>query len=82
MKHVNPSDKNNKSYAWLDNNNIVGIISVKYNKYKEAFEKELKSLETLKEVASGEANKVFIPFDATSALSSLGAIKEVMKDKK
>ena len=43
---------------------------------------QLKSLEALKEVADGEANKVFIPFEATSALSSLGAIKEVMKDDK
>ena len=41
---------------------------------------QLKSLETLKEVANGDANKVFIPFDATSALSSLGAVKEIMKD--
>ena len=41
---------------------------------------QLKSLETLKEVANGEANKVFIPFEATSALSSLGSIKEVLKD--
>ena len=30
----------------------------------------------------GEANKVFIPFEATNTLSSLGAIKEVMKDDK
>ncbi len=43
---------------------------------------QLKSLEALKEVAKGEANKVFIPFEATNALSSLGAIKEVMKDDK
>ena len=43
---------------------------------------QLKSLEALKEVADGEANKVFIPFEATSALSSLGVIKEVMKDDK
>ena len=43
---------------------------------------QLKSLETLKEVANGEANKVFIPFEATSALSSLGAVKEVFKDDK
>lgn len=43
---------------------------------------QLKSLEALKEVANGEANKVFIPFEATGALSSLGAIKEVMKDDK
>ena len=43
---------------------------------------QLKSLEALEKVADGEANKVFIPFEATSALSSLGAIKEVMKDEK
>ena len=43
---------------------------------------QLKSLEALKEVANGEANKVFIPFEATSALSSLGSIKEIMKDDK
>ena len=42
---------------------------------------QLKSLEALKEIANVEANKVFIPFDATSTLSSLGAIKEVIKDK-
>ena len=42
---------------------------------------QLKSLEALKEIANGEANKVFIPFEATSALSSLGSIKEIMKDK-
>ena len=41
---------------------------------------QLKSLETLQEVAKGDANKVFIPFEATSTLSSLGAIKDVMKD--
>ena len=43
---------------------------------------QLKSLETLKEVANGDANKVFIPFEATSALSSLGAVTEVLKDTK
>jgi SPFH domain, Band 7 family protein len=43
---------------------------------------QLKSLETLKEVANGEANKVFIPFEATNTLSSLGAIKEVLQRKK
>lgn len=41
---------------------------------------QLKSLESLEKIADGEANKVFIPFDATSTLSSLGAIKEVFKD--
>ncbi len=43
---------------------------------------QLKSLEALQEVAKGDANKIFIPFDATSALGSLGAVKEIMTDKK
>ena len=43
---------------------------------------QIKSLEALQEVAKGEANKVFIPFEATSALSSLGAAKEILTDKK
>lgn len=43
---------------------------------------QLKSLEALEKVADGEANKVFIPFEATSALGSLGAVTEVMKKDK
>lgn len=43
---------------------------------------QLKSLETLKEVANGDANKVFIPFEATDSLASLGAMKEMIKDEK
>ncbi len=43
---------------------------------------QLKSLEALEEVAKGDANKVFIPFEATSALSSLGAMKEIVTNKK
>ena len=43
---------------------------------------QLKSLEALEEAAKGDANKVFIPFEATSALSSLGAMKEIVTDKK
>ena len=43
---------------------------------------QLKSLEALEEIAKGDANKVFIPFEATGALASLGSIKEVMKDEK
>ena len=43
---------------------------------------QIKSLEALEEIAKGDANKVFIPFEATSALSSLGAIKDIMKDDK
>ena len=43
---------------------------------------QLKSLEALEKVANGEANKVFIPFEATNALSSLGAMAEAVKDGK
>ncbi len=43
---------------------------------------QLKSLEALEEVAKGDANKVFIPFEATSALGSLGAMKEMITDSK
>ena len=43
---------------------------------------QLKSLEALEKVADGEANKVFIPFEATGALSSLGAAAEAVKEGK
>ena len=43
---------------------------------------QLKSLEALKEIADGSANKVFIPFEATAALSGLGAASEVFKETK
>lgn len=39
---------------------------------------EIKALETLQKIADGSANKVFIPFETTKTLSSLGAIKEVL----
>ncbi len=42
----------------------------------------IKALEALQEISKGDANKVFIPFEATAALSSLGSIKEVFVDKK
>ena len=43
---------------------------------------QLKSLEALEKVANGEANKVFIPFEATGALAGLGAASEMFKEKK
>lgn len=43
---------------------------------------QLKALEALQEASKGEANKIFIPFEATAALGSLGAIKDVITDKK
>ena len=43
---------------------------------------QIKTLEALKEAAAGPANKIFIPFDATKALSSLGSLADVAKDEK
>ena len=43
---------------------------------------QLKSLEALEEVAKGDANKIFIPFEATSTLAGLGAMKEALVDGK
>ncbi len=43
---------------------------------------QLKSLEALQDIANGEANKVFIPFDATNALAGLGAAKEMLTNNK
>ena len=43
---------------------------------------QIKSLEALQEVAKGEANKIFIPFEATAALSSLGTVSDVLKGEK
>ena len=42
---------------------------------------QLKSLEALSKIADGEANKVFIPFEATSALSGIGAMSDIVKEK-
>ena len=40
----------------------------------------LKYIETLKEMTSGKDNKtVYIPYEATSLLGSLGGIKEILK---
>jgi len=39
----------------------------------------IKSLEALEKVADGQANKVFIPFDATQTLASVSAIVEAKK---
>ena len=43
---------------------------------------QIKSLETLQEMAKGDANKVFIPYEATNTLASLGTVKEILKDNK
>ena len=39
----------------------------------------IKSLEAMERVADGKANKVFIPFEATKAMGSLGAAAELIK---
>ena len=61
-------------------------ISLVYNAIMESKPDQnlvaLKSLETLERVAEGPANKVFIPFDATKTLGSLGAAAEVLDSKK
>ena len=61
-------------------------IAMVYNAMKDAKPDDklvqLKSLEALEEVAKGDANKVFIPFDATSTLGALGAMKEMLKEDK
>ena len=61
-------------------------ISLIYSAIKEASPDDklvqLKSLEALQEIAKGDANKIFIPFEATKALSSLGSVKENFDDKK
>ena len=43
---------------------------------------QIKSLEALKEVAKGQANKIFIPFEATKALGSIGAMSDVAKKRR
>lgn len=40
----------------------------------------IKALEALERVSEGAANKVFIPFDTSSAFGALGAAKDILKD--
>ena len=56
---------------------VYGAIS-KANPTKELV--QIKSLEAMEKIAEGPANKVFIPFEATSALGALGTAKEILKD--
>ena len=59
-------------------------IEVVYNAIRNANPDDklvaIKSLEALQEVAKGPANKVFIPFDTSKTLGSLGALKEITKE--
>ena len=71
-----------KKVAEARANEINLVYGAMMNSHPDDTLVQLKSLEALKDIANGEANKVFIPFEATSTLSSLGAIKEVMKDDK
>ena len=43
---------------------------------------EIKALETLQKVSEGSANKIFIPFETTKALASIGAMRDVFVDDK
>ena len=71
-----------KKVAEARANEINLVYGAMMNSHPDDTLVQLKSLEALKDIANGEANKVFIPFEATNTLSSLGAIKEVMKDDK
>ena len=71
-----------KKVAEARANEINLVYGAMMNSHPDDTLVQLKSLEALKDIANREANKVFIPFEATSTLSSLGAIKEVMKDDK
>lgn len=42
----------------------------------------IRYLEALKAIANGPANKVFLPFEASSLLSSIGVISELFKEEK
>ncbi|MFN3691356.1 MAG: SPFH domain-containing protein [Fervidobacterium sp.] len=41
----------------------------------------VKYLETLKEIANGQATKIFLPLETSSVLASVGAMAELFKDK-
>ena len=71
-----------KKVAEARANEINLVYGAMMNSHPDDTLVQLKSLEALKDIANGEANKVFIPFEATSTLSCLGEIKEVMKDDK
>ena len=71
-----------KKVAEARANEINLVYGAMMNSHPDDTLVQLKSLEALKDIANAEANKVFIPFEATNTLSSLGAIKEVMKDDK
>ena len=71
-----------KKVAEARANEINLVYGAMMNSHPDDTLVQLKSLEALKDIANGEANKVFIPFEATSALSSLGSIKDVMTDSK
>ena len=71
-----------KKVAEARANEINLVYGAMMNSHPDDTLVQLKSLEALKDIANGEANKVFIPFDATNALAGLGAVKEVMKDDK
>ena len=42
----------------------------------------IKYLEALKEMANGNSSKVFMPFEAANLMSSVGALSDIVKDKK
>lgn len=41
----------------------------------------IRYLDALKEIANGQATKIFLPFEASSILASLGVIAEIFKER-
>jgi len=41
----------------------------------------IRYLEALKDIADGQASKIFLPFESSALLSSLGSMAEIFKDK-
>ena len=70
-----------KKVAEARANEINLVYGAMMNSHPDDTLVQLKSLEALKDIANGEANKVFIPFEATGALSGLGAAAEIVKEK-
>lgn len=61
----------------------VGLIEAKVGKGKATnYLVALKYLESLQEIANGNATKLFLPYEATGILSALGSVGEVLDTRK
>ena len=68
----------------MNKTELIAAVAEKAELSKKDAEKAVNALldTVVEEVAKGEANKVFIPFEATNTLASLGAMKDIVTDKK